>query len=893
MKSLKKILVLTAILAVVISLVCISVPVKAQPLSCSISTNGETISVSNSVYSGVSANDAFADAFNHVGLGGTVTVNAGTYTNNGSSIIMADCVGVTVIFESGSLLTLPNNVNNTEVLYDTVFLMQNDINCAIENIQINGNALNQVVVSLLCGVFLSNCDNCTINGGTITNCRMMGAVISNTAQGCNPSIIENCIINYCGWNCIQLGQYAAGSKAINNTCSFASDVGISTYSSCTIEDNTVFNITGYIGGWAGVGTGSHYGLAIESNGANNGQTGEDNWLISNTMSNCTNGIDIGTGNPVNSNYVADNVIFNCNSGILTYLAIGDVITQNHISNWGTNYAWAIATQSSINEIVSLNSIYSSSSSTTLGYIFWVSSCYNCSFFNNTMTTISPNDYGMWIHISNSTLIEYNNYQAWTGIYIDANSYNTRTFQNNLSNCTFGITDNGIDSQLLSLDTLNTTLYFQNSFQGGNANAWSGTTTYNGGPWFVPSPTYSGDAYSMEVKYNGDGAYYNLPAVVQQVEFNFSVYWNNNPGSGQIFYFFNCINNTYDQNPFEVLVNNTGSSIIWGIWICSSTGHFNYYWNTTANPNNGTWYNLCCVANALSTTQGASLYVNNVLTLTAPTIAGYFNQISIEYQNNQSSSYCYIDNCSVQESTGSPAVYSPVNVLSFNCPSIGDTVSPNTGSYTDMNDTQETITLTPNQYSQITALNVDGSNVTLTGDSYTLSMLSDLIVYALFTQTSYPVAVINTYTIGIVFLSPQATVYQGSIPVDLSTSGNDTFPVFNWNVLLANETWLYTTNQTSQTANITGITDTEMVTLCCEVTGANGAVAYGTVTFTVNNGNAPPVYAVPVAIVVVTGGVGAVVAYFYRRLQKSRIQTAYIDFRPSSFDGLFSNYWELD
>jgi parallel beta-helix repeat protein len=113
-------------------------------------------------------------------------------------------------------------------------------------------------------------------------------------------------------------------------------------------------------------------------------------------------------------------------------------------------------------------------------------------------------------------------------------------------------------------------------------------------------------------------------------------------------------------------------------------------------------------------------------------------IGIQISSSSSGTHVYqntLTNCPTQISnsgTGTATSFSTPAQVFVDDPSYFGTISPSAGSYSETGSV--TITLTPNT-GYYAVLNVDGSNVTLSNNQYTLSMASDENAYAIFTTNS--------------------------------------------------------------------------------------------------------------------------------------------------------------
>jgi hypothetical protein len=402
-----------------------------------------TIKVTNAVsgstvYSGTSANDAFSTAFGYVRNGGIVNVQPGTYTATGTypRIIMQNCVNVIVNFDPASLITIAPNKN------DNVFFVQNCTNCVINGARIDGNGANQVTTGVFgWGICLYGSSNIIIRNSNIFNC-VLGDIglfyASNPADTAN-NIIENNVLGACGWNCITAWGYRTVVR--NNDISHASDVGVASYEDQTlIQSNHIHDIDGSTGD-----QNSHYGIAVEGNGSNG-----YNIIENNTIENCTGnwavGIAVGTGAPVHGNIVRGNVITNCNSGITTEASTGDVISQNQITNWGSQSgASGIGISRSNNEILTFNTLVSTNTNPGVGAGVFIQTSNYSAIHNNTIATqLSAQTVGIYATTSsNNNLILRNTVLAKTGLQIaDGSSNGNGIYENYFTGCTNGVINGG-------------------------------------------------------------------------------------------------------------------------------------------------------------------------------------------------------------------------------------------------------------------------------------------------------------------------------------------------------------------------------------------------------------------------------------------------------------------
>lgn len=100
---------------------------------------------------------------------------------------------------------------------------------------------------------------------------------------------------------------------------------------------------------------------------------------------------------------------------------------------------------------------------------------------------------------------------------------------------------------------------------------------------------------------------------------------------------------------------------------------------------------------------------------------------------------------------------------------------------------------------------------------------------------------DIYTLSLTITSPENTTYTtSSILISLSTSGNDTNPVYSWNVKFSNGTWLYESNQTSSETAITIAEDVSNALFACYVSGDNGESDYGEIYFSTSFSTLPTI-----------------------------------------------------
>jgi hypothetical protein len=388
------------------------------------------------LYQSPSSTQVFEDITGNCSVGSSIYVESGTYIVN-SPWWVTSPNSITMVFQSGAELYAGNGLDSP------VIMLQGVNNWNINGVTIDGNAANQEVntywSSSPVGIYLGG-SNDVVNQATIFDVRVAGIVIGNFGTTTNCGV-ENSLIYNCGWNGFTDSQATDLNDFFNNNEVYGcSDVGVSSYATGTlITGNYVHDMNGNTGA-----ENSEYGIAVEGGG--------NDIIEHNTIVSCNGiigvqgiGIAIGTGATVEGNLVEYNDVSNCNDGINSYLSSGDVITNNLVSGWATGWAFGIIPQDCSNEIISFNTLSSSSTSTSLGSPIYVRADLNCSISDNTITTqLATDDTGITV-ISGSSynLIGGNNIQAEIGIAIsDSTCLNNIISGNTLGSCTTAISDYG-------------------------------------------------------------------------------------------------------------------------------------------------------------------------------------------------------------------------------------------------------------------------------------------------------------------------------------------------------------------------------------------------------------------------------------------------------------------
>jgi len=160
-----------------------------------------------------------------------------------------------------------------------------------------------------------------------------------------------------------------------------------------------------------------------------------------------------------------------------------------------------------------------------------------------------------------------------------------------------------------------------------------------------------------------------------------------------------------------------------------------------------------------------------------------------------------------------------------------TINPIAGRYSYANSSSVLITLTPESlYAAV--LNVDGTNVTLTSNAYTLGMGVDHVAYAMFDYN-------GIVTVTVTVTSPTNTTYTvPTVSVQLSASGG-TISVIWWNCKNGSS-WIYGSNITyTAPTSMTGFVNGTSYTFYAWANNTLGEWDEGTVMFTVLISATPP------------------------------------------------------
>jgi hypothetical protein len=410
----------------------------------------------------------------------------GTYANNSkSSYVNCSLVGASS-FSADNLrdvyFSMDSSVNMTinDAVDQSVLVANNAFNVTFYKFNIDGNADGQTTAWVTNGIFLWNCGNCLVLNSTITNVYRDGYQSGDDVAGNSPNGIINSTITFCGWNGMSLG--AGGSNtheayAINNTIAYCSDVGITNLGySNLIQGNYIHDMNGT------TNTQAHWGIGIEA--------GAYHTIVNNRLENLGSGVSIAPQYtntlPSNSNYIAYNTFLNCNGSISNSGWGYDVITHNTITNWGIGASWAVfgikldsnAYVVNTNNIVSFNTFISDSVDSDLGNPIYHYNSTNNAIYNNTITVpLAANGNGIMIQTtSNGTIVQGNNIQAKTGIYITSGCNLNKLNQNTLGNCTTGYTDLGTGTIINPISSPTYTLTLNNIFDGSAQGVYSYSNT---------------------------------------------------------------------------------------------------------------------------------------------------------------------------------------------------------------------------------------------------------------------------------------------------------------------------------------------------------------------------------------------------------------------------------
>jgi len=286
-------------------------PTGAYDYYMGISGSNYVISTSQSLNSPLKSSTSSSTAFNwllgtsgYASSGGTVYVEAGSYTVDGVWNIHLNDISVT--FDSGAILTAIAGLNYWMLLVGDESYPNNPAygtHCTIIGGSFNGNSANQAHGSDPQGTPDLFTDYYGIGaiwlGGqydlvqyaTVYNCRMWGIWSASSYSGCN-----DCTIYDIGWNGFSTYQNSASGTVNEAFCTncvvyACSDNGIDSQSQNTIfTGNYVYNCAPNEGQPAG-STNSYWGIAWEGSNSGDltyGGTGSGTYAqcIGNTITNC-------------------------------------------------------------------------------------------------------------------------------------------------------------------------------------------------------------------------------------------------------------------------------------------------------------------------------------------------------------------------------------------------------------------------------------------------------------------------------------------------------------------------------------------------------------------------------------------------------------------------------
>jgi len=468
---------------------------SSSSVSCVISISGSTVTVasgSSTIYSGTDATTAFTDAFSYCNNGGTVTVDSGTYVGTYQAVpnlisgeptdawfFMSDCKNENVDFQSGAILTLPNSPSESS----TVLCAWYCNNVVFTGMTVNGNAAHETVGQVTDGVLVYDCNNTVVTHSTIYNCRNYGwSDGSNYNDVASPSGITYCTLYDCYWNGICFDNTRdKGDFAIGNTVYNCSDVGISTWTcnGVLIEGNYIYGING-TDGWAGQGTGSHYGMALEEASVNC-------VVENNIIKDCPClGINLGGDGTGNQNELCMNnsITLTPVSGYEIAISEDDnghsTITENTINGWGQDgaqYGGGLVIYNGTSDIVSFNKLTNTLNPSSSDAI--CADATNSMFYSNTISQPTTGMSGIEIYTGSSNdAVEYNTIKSDVGITVDSGISGTRIGYNTLTSC---VTQ--ISGSYTSLPTTNAILFI-------NCPSIHGTVS--------PAPGYYSESTSAQV-----------------------------------------------------------------------------------------------------------------------------------------------------------------------------------------------------------------------------------------------------------------------------------------------------------------------------------------------------------------------------------------------------------
>lgn len=760
-----------------------------------VSKSGSLTLVSDG-YSNANASTAFAHAFGLLTTGDTLSVQTGTYTANGTYILMQGKTNVNVIFEAGAILTITDNANTR------VFLMQDCYNCTILNSTIDGNWLNQTASypsQPADGIALFDCQYCIISNANITNVRGYGFSVVDESGIHRGNGIYNSTINNCGWNGITIGNGSDKTydcTVSNCTITNCGDVGISSYAYHTIMiNNYLDSMNGTLGD-----INSNCGVAIEGYGYS--------YIVGNRLFNnySFSGYGIGLMSSGN-NYVANNYVngFKQSMNLGGDLLGNNVVVNNTLIDWGQGIGYPCGAQiSTYGNIFAFNNI---TYTQNIGYsrAILTIDLYNNTLSNNTITFTVEDIYSTGIDMDGACsnyLLRWNTIKADTGVKISSGSSNNRLMQNNLTQCTSGIEDSGTNTVYLPLQEsyINYAAYVQTKRV--QATSTSASLTLDSTPGInntliatiaaegadstsVSSITQTGVTWTKAVSQLGfvnlidtEIWYATVPSGSVSTEVNVTV----SQSCDIVVNILEFANITL-TDPLDT-TGSTASNGALSTGTAGLTSQSNSVVVGCINVNGNYADNQTSATNGFTLIDGY-FWTGKVGSAAVYKIVSAVGSYESATNNGDNPNYAYYAGAIATFKVSNTVINSSaplatnVSTLQFNMPFLDGSSVPAVGYYYNyyLGDNQ-TITVTPDSGFNVT-LNVDGENIT--ESTISLSPSTEHIVYALLDGA----AVGDTYTSAITVNSPANTTYSTSPTVNLSWLGNDTNNVLTYNVLFSN------------------------------------------------------------------------------------------------------------
>ncbi|MDR0373362.1 MAG: right-handed parallel beta-helix repeat-containing protein [Nitrososphaerota archaeon] len=697
------------------------------------------------------ANAAFSHAAKIVSPGEKIYVDEGRYIASGSPIQMQNMTDIEIFFHPKAILTIPDNFNQA------VFRLWYSHNVTINGITVDGNRFRQegslfAAIYNINGIVIGDSSFCTVINANITNVRGYGFQTGNNYPTLGNNGIRDSIITFCDWNgmCINWGgPYSHDDFAINNIVAAFSDVGITSLGSgAIITDNYIYDGNGTRGSEPPPAAYARYGIAIEAQYKD--KIG-GNIIVNNTIENmagdwCGAGMAIGTTfyvennevvSGVNKNYIANNIIRNCTTGISTYFTNGDVIVNNTIENWRTEAGAAgiWLNQQSHNEIIIDNILITNidrQGGWANGIQIDTESNYNTIVNNTIIIPVNAKRDGIYLASSSHSFIANNTISSYRGIYAAKGSDYNRFKTNNFIDCTIDAVDDKDNKNNLWIgpSTLTPTVLFYDGFESGNANAWTGS--FGSGITYSTSTKHNG-TYSAHIP-SSDRFIWELVNPVDELYTSAYLYIDNLPPEGKVSHlmFIGTGSNHYASNTLAELTVKTsgGVSILCLTYAYAGGSGLTRLIETNQAVSAHTWFKITLYYGQNSV---AKLWYNDDLIIESGSTYEWLKPKGLWLQAYTTGS-CYYDDCTIYVTTGLKinTINSEINtsILAVNNPTIYASINPQ-GLYTLQNTNKQTITATTND-NYIVVLNVDGTNITLTNNPYEINidMTSDHIIYTI-------------------------------------------------------------------------------------------------------------------------------------------------------------------